>query len=91
LSIDIIDASPSDLMTNIPPRPSNAYRFVGAGFSLAISILFCMWLGYLADKRWGSQPWGLLIGAFLGIGAGLYNFIKDFADVDTNSKSNSGD
>ena len=43
------------------------YAIVGAGFQLAFSILFFMWMGSLADRAAHTKPLFLLVG--LGIGA----------------------
>ncbi|MFA5975041.1 MAG: AtpZ/AtpI family protein [Elusimicrobiota bacterium] len=68
-------------MNPLPPKSSSSvWRHIGAGITLAASVLVCIWLGYLFDQHRGTRPWGILIGAFLGIGAGLYNFFKEFTD-----------
>ena len=33
-------------------------------------------LGYWIDRHYDSSPWGLLIGALLGLIGGFYNLIK---------------
>lgn len=61
------------------------YSIVGAGFGLAVSILFFAWLGYKADKWLHTSPLCLLIGLALGLGAGFYGFwlkIKQAAKPD---------
>ena len=50
------------------------YSIVGAGFGLVFSILFFAWVGYLADKHFGTAPLFLLIGLGIGMGAGFYAF-----------------
>lgn len=50
------------------------YAIVGAGFGLAVSILFFTWLGSLADKALNTAPLFLLIGLGIGLGAGFYGF-----------------
>lgn len=50
------------------------YAIVGAGFALAVSILFFAWLGYIADKKLHTAPLFLLIGLAIGLGAGFYGF-----------------
>ena len=50
------------------------YAIVGAGFGLAVSILFFAWLGYMADKALHTKPLFLLIGLAVGLGAGFYAF-----------------
>jgi len=57
-----------------------AYRklapYLNIGFVLAGSVLFFTWLGFTLDKRWSTQPWLTVLGAFLGIFTGFYHFIK---------------
>ena len=62
------------------PRPPNIWRHLYAGTSLAITILICTFVGVWVDRHSKLGPWGTIIGAFMGIGAGLYNFIREFAN-----------
>lgn len=50
------------------------YAIVGAGFQLAFSILFFMWMGSLADRAAHTKPLFLLVGLGIGLGAGFYAF-----------------
>lgn len=34
-------------------------------------------VGYWIDGRYGTSPWGLLCGVFVGIGGGLYNLVRE--------------
>lgn len=52
------------------------YAIVGAGFQLAFSILFFMGMGYLADRWLGTRPVLMIVGLMVGLGAGLYAFIR---------------
>jgi F0F1-type ATP synthase assembly protein I len=59
---------------------SEAYREIApylniSSFFLAAIILFA-WIGYSLDKLWDSKPWGLVIGAIVGIVVGFYNFFR---------------
>jgi len=72
-----------------PDNTSTIWRHVYAGTSLAATILFCTFVGIWVDKHWNCRPWGTLIGAFIGIGAGLYNFIREFLD-DSSINSSKG-
>jgi F0F1-type ATP synthase assembly protein I len=47
-------------------------KLAGLGFQLTIAILFCGYLGQLADRWLGTSPWGLIAGAFVGFAAGFY-------------------
>lgn len=49
---------------------------LGIGTSLAITVLLGVFAGRWADARWQSEPAFTLVGAALGIGTGLYGFIR---------------
>ncbi len=57
---------------------SNVWQHLYAGTTLAVTILVCVFVGIWADKKWDCKPWGTLIGATVGIGVGLYNFLQEF-------------
>lgn len=41
--------------------------YLGLGLQIAAAMLFFVGLGYLADRMLGTTPWGLLVGAVLGM------------------------
>jgi ATP synthase protein I len=49
---------------------------LGIGTSLAITVLLGVLAGRWVDARWGTEPVFTLVGAVLGIGGGLYGFIR---------------
>ena len=53
------------------------YKYAGVGFEFAGVLGVCLYLGHLADERWDSEPWGLLIGAGIGLAGGIYLLIKE--------------
>lgn len=59
------------------PRPSptsslaSASAYAGMGLQFALSILLFVWLGQWLDRKLGTEPWLLMLGAFLGAGAGF--------------------
>jgi F0F1-type ATP synthase assembly protein I len=57
-------------------RSQNGIRYAGLGLQLMSSVLLFGGLGYLADRRWGSTPWGMAAGATIGLAAGMYFFLK---------------
>lgn len=67
-----------------PPGSQSIWRHLYAGTSLALTILLFTYVGIRVDRQWGLTPWGTLIGAFTGIGAGLYNFIREFTNESGN-------
>jgi len=50
---------------------------LNAGTYLVVSVLVCFLAGKWADEKLGTQPWLLLLGAFLGITIGLYLLIRE--------------
>jgi ATP synthase protein I len=50
--------------------------YLGIGTSLALTVLLGVGAGYWIDRKLGSEPSFLLIGAGLGIFAALYGFFK---------------
>ena len=55
------------------PKAWHALGTVGSlGFIVAAGALLGWWAGTWADRRWGTEPWGLLTGLVLGLtGAAL--------------------
>ena len=56
---------------------SNWGKYLGYGLEMAVGIALGIWAGSWFDRRYGSAPWGLLIGVFLGLAGGMYLLIKD--------------
>ena len=50
--------------------------YLGLGTQLAATITMMAFLGYWLDKKFNSEPVLTVVFSFLGITAGLYNFIK---------------
>ena len=48
----------------------------GMGFDLAASVGVAALIGWWIDGRYDSGPWGVLIGALLGLVGGMYNLIR---------------
>jgi len=57
-------------------RPS-WLRFSGVGVEFAAAVGGCAALGFWIDRRYGSTPWGLVIGAGVGVIGGTYNLIRE--------------
>jgi len=49
----------------------------GMGFELLAAVAGFAFVGYWVDRHYETAPWGLVIGAVLGIIGGLYNFIRE--------------
>lgn len=51
-------------------------RLSSLGIELAAAVAGFALIGHLVDRFYGTTPWGLAIGASLGVVGGLYNFIR---------------
>ena len=51
-------------------------RYSGVGLELAGATAGLALLGYWIDGKFGTSPWGILIGVVIGIVGGLYNLVK---------------
>ena len=47
-----------------------------AGIALFASVATFCGAGWLVDKWFRTDPWGLIIGIVLGSAAGLYEFVR---------------
>jgi ATP synthase protein I len=52
-------------------------RYSGVGLELAGATAGLALIGYWVDGRFGTRPWGTLIGVIMGIVGGLYNLIRE--------------
>lgn len=55
---------------------TSAGTFAGLGLQLAIAILLFLYLGQWLDRKLGTSPWLLILGVFVGAGAGFYNLYR---------------
>lgn len=55
---------------------SPGMRFAGLGIELAAAVGLLALLGWWIDGRFGTAPWGLLIGAMVGLVGGMANLIR---------------
>lgn len=53
-----------------------AMRLAGIGVELAGTVGVACLLGYWIDRRFGTDPWGLVILAVIGVVGGLYNLVR---------------
>ncbi len=64
---------PTERETDSRPTPTSTSS---VGFDFAAAVAGLALLGYAVDRYQGTAPWGVLIGALLGIVGGLYNSLK---------------
>ena len=59
---------------------SNIYQdvgpYLGTGLQLALTVAALVFLGKWLDNLTNKSPLFILIFSFLGVGAGMYNFIR---------------
>ena len=55
---------------------SKGIVMLAAGTELAILVLAGLFLGNWIDRKWGTQPWGILAGTLVGTATGFYNFVR---------------
>ncbi len=51
-------------------------RLTGMGVELAGAVIGFTLVGLWIDRRYETEPWGLLVCAILGLIGGLYNLIR---------------
>lgn len=70
---------------NRPPKPSplpedrgktSGGALAGLGVQFAAAIVGCVLLGNWIDGRYGTRPWGVLIGAAVGFASGFYSIFR---------------
>ncbi|MBP7934044.1 MAG: AtpZ/AtpI family protein [Phycisphaerae bacterium] len=52
-------------------------KWTGLGFEFAGVVAVFVYFGYKADERWHCGPWGVLIGAAIGVTGGIYWLAKE--------------
>jgi ATP synthase protein I len=72
--------------------PNEGAQFLGVGLQLAASIVLFLFIGQWLDRRLGTEPWLLLIGVFVGAGAGFYSLYRQLMTAQKKrDKQRSGD
>ncbi len=51
------------------------------GIQLALTVVVLFFLGEWLDGRWGTSPWLMLAGIFIGIVGGLIKFFRTAMEV----------
>ncbi len=59
-----------------PSTMAQVGRHAGYGITIAASAALFAWLGTLLDARLGTRPLFVVLGAFLGFGAGFYSMYR---------------
>ncbi len=59
-----------------PDRPG-WIRYSGIGIEFAGAVAGCTLLGLWIDGHYDCRPWGVIIGAGLGLTGGMYNMVRE--------------
>ena len=59
----------------------NLARAYSIGFNFVAAFGVFALIGYWVDSNWDSSPWGLIVGATLGLIGGMYNLIRQSAEA----------
>ena len=51
--------------------------YSGVGLELAGAVAGLAFIGYWIDGRYGTTPWGILVGVVIGIVGGLFNLVRE--------------
>jgi len=51
-------------------------KYAGTGLQFAVSIVVFLYAGQWVDRKFGSEPWGMIIGVFTGAGAAFYSMYR---------------
>jgi len=77
------------------PRPGSPPLRIGAvatgGFEFTAAILAGVFGGWWIDRRAGTGPWLLILGAFVGAAAGFYRLYRALTAGQRSTRSHDGD
>ena len=77
------DASPAGMTDSYGDGMRAAGPYLGLGLQIAVSMAFFVGLGIFADRQLGTTPWGVVVGAAVGM-AGVMALVlrvaRDTAD-----------
>ena len=82
---------PADPLRRDPQGPGpQGGDMMGVGLAFAASILLFFFLGRWLDARLGTEPWLLITGVFVGLGAGFWSMYRRLV-VEPAQKKNEGE
>ena len=64
----------------VPPTSPNTWQLIGQLSTIGLSFVFALVMGfgagYWLDKQFGTSPWLMFLGFFLGLAAGILNVYR---------------
>jgi ATP synthase protein I len=79
-------AHPSSGFTSLARAYRDVAPYLGLGIQLAATIVVCFFIGRWLDQILNTAPWLMIVGAFLGAGGGLYNFLRTVIELGKKQK-----
>jgi F0F1-type ATP synthase assembly protein I len=79
-------AHPSSGFTSLARTYRDVAPYLGLGIQLAATIVVCFFIGRWLDQILNTAPWLMIVGAFLGAGGGLYNFLRTVIELGKKEK-----
>ncbi|MDX1579631.1 MAG: AtpZ/AtpI family protein [Gemmatimonadota bacterium] len=76
--------------TGTSSTASELGRYGGHGITIALSTALFGWLGVQADERLGTDPLFVLLGVFVGFGAGFYSMYRELTSNGTSDEARPG-
>jgi len=62
-------------------------RYSGVGLEMAGAMAGFALAGYWIDGKFGTNPWGILVGVVLGLVGGLYNLVRQSLEAAHEAKA----
>ena len=62
-------------------------RHSGVGLELAGATAGLALIGYWVDGRFGTRPWGTIVGVVIGLVGGLYNLVRESLEAVREAKA----
>ena len=69
----------------MPTEPEKYFRpgdNLGIGLEIAAGVGLGLLVGWWLDGKFGWKPWGMIIGAMVGLAGGMYLLIKQAINMD---------
>jgi F0F1-type ATP synthase assembly protein I len=67
-----------------------AQPYIDASWQLIGAIVLCTFGGLWLDRRFGTSPWFVIVGALFGVGAGLLVFLRLVLRLERREKTGRG-
>ncbi|MCA9547904.1 MAG: AtpZ/AtpI family protein [Myxococcales bacterium] len=66
-------------------------RYSASGIEMALSVLVGYGIGWWVDGKWGTDPWGMVIGIAFGFAAGVRSLLQAARRIERASAAEEAD